>query len=260
MLTFKTQKNTVKNRTKKFSQPLLIASLLTLGLAACGDNDNKTPVITEEEVVVTVPDVTVVPVMEYGYSVTVTNLTYDQPLSPVALTLHGDAKMWEVGQKASIALENLAEGGDNLAFLALTSNIATISSEGSVPPGASVTLDITTTDAMATYFTVATMLVNTNDAFSGLTGVDISTLAIDQEKSWNLNVYDAGTELNNEAAGTIPGPADGGVGFDAARNDIDLVGYHSGIVSKDDGLSSSVLTQAHRFDNPAVKLTITRTK
>ena len=104
------------------------------------------------------------------------------------------------------------------------------------------------------------MLVNTNDAFSGLTGVDISTLTVNQEKSWRLNVYDSGTELNNEAVGTIPGPADGGVGFDAARNDIDLVGYHSGVVSKDDGLSSSVLTQAHRFDNPAVKLTITRTK
>jgi hypothetical protein len=113
---------------------------------------------------------------------------------------------------------------------------------------------------MATYFTAATMLVNTNDAFSGLTGIDISTMAVDDKKSWRLNVYDAGTELNSEAMGTVPGPADGGTGFDASCDDVDFVGYHSGVVSQDDGLSSSVLTQAHRFDNPAVKLTITRTK
>ncbi len=253
MLTFITPKKS----TNKLTLQLLIASVFTLGLAACNDNDK-----VAEEVVV-VPVVTVMPeppAMEYSYSITLTNLTYAQPLSPVAVALHGDTKMWQVGQSASVALEKLAEGGDNADFIALTSNMAAMSSEGAVPPGASVTLDISTTEPMATYLTVATMLVNTNDAFSGLTGVDISTLMLNQEKSWRLNVYDSGTELNNEALGTIPGPADGGVGYDATRNDIDLIGYHSGVVSKDDGLSSSVLTQDHRFDNPAVKLTITRTK
>jgi len=248
MLTF----TTPKKSTSKLTLQLLIASVFTIGLAACNDN-NK----VAEEVVVVAP---VTPAMEYSYSITLTNLTYAQPLSPVAVALHGDTKMWQVGQSASVALEKLAEGGDNADFIALTSNMATISSEGPVPPGASVTLDINTTEPMATYLTVATMLVNTNDAFSGLTGVDISTLVLNQEKSWRLNVYDSGTELNNEAVGTIPGPVDVGVGYDSTRDDIDLVGYHSGVVSKDDGLSSSVLTQAHRFDNPAVKLTITRTK
>jgi len=246
MLTFITPKKS----TNKLTLQLLIASVFTLGLAACNDSNN-----VAEEVVAPIT-----PAMEYSYSITLTNLTYAQPLSPVVVALHDDAKMWRVGQPASVALEKLAEGGDNADFIALTSNMAAISSEGPVPPGASVTLDISTTEPMATYLTVATMLVNTNDAFSGLTGVDISTLMLNQEKSWRLNVYDSGTELNNEALGTIPGPADGGVGYDATRNDIDLIGYHSGVVSKDDGLSSSVLTQDHRFDNPAVKLTITRTK
>ena len=238
MLTFNTQKKS----TIKLAKPLIIASLLTLGLSACNDND------------------TPVPPMEYSYSLTLTNLTYAQPLSPVAVSLHGDAQMWQVGQAASIALEKLAEGGDNTDFIALENNLAATTAQGPTLPGTSVTLNISTMDPTATYLTVATMLVNTNDAFSGLTGVDISTLTLNQEKSWRLNVYDAGTEQNNEAAGTIPGPADSGIGYDATRNDIDLVGYHSGVVSKDDGLASSVLTQAHRFDNPAVKLTITRTK
>jgi hypothetical protein len=247
MLTFITP----KKRSNKLTLQLLITSILTLGLAACNDNDN----VAEEAVVVPVT-----PAMEYSYSITLTNLTYAQPLSPIAVALHGDTKMWQVGQSASVALEKLAEGGDNADFLALTSNMAAISSEGAVPPGASVTVDISTTEPTANYLTVATMLVNTNDAFSGLTGVDISTLDLNQEKSWSLSVYDSGTELNSETVGTIPGPADGGVGYEATRDDIDLVGYHSGVVSQDDGLSSSVLTQAHRFDNPAIKVTITRTK
>ncbi len=247
MLTFITPKKS----TNKLTLQLLITSILTLGLAACNDNDN-----VAEEVVV----VPVTPAMEYSYTITLTNLTYAQPLSPIAVALHGDTKMWQVGQSASVALEKLAEGGDNADFIALTSNMAAISSEGAVPPGASVTVDISTTEPTANYLTVATMLVNTNDAFSGLTGVDISTLDLNQEKSWSLSVYDSGTELNSETVGTIPGPADGGVGYEATRDDIDLVGYHSGVVSQDDGLSSSVLTQAHRFDNPAVKVTITRTK
>lgn len=250
MLTFTAQ------ITNKLTHPLVLASLLTLGLAACNDNYKDT---TPDEMVV-VPVTPVEPAMEYSYSLTLTNLTYGQPLSPAVVALHGDTKMWQVGQAATVALEKLAEGGDNADFISLESNLATTSAEGPILPGSSVTLNISTTEPMATYLTVATMLVNTNDAFSGLTGVDVSTLVLNQEKSWRLNVYDSGTEKNNEAVGTIPGPADGGIGYDATRDDIDLVGYHSGVVSKDDGLSSSVLTQAHRFDNPAVKLTITRTK
>ena len=73
-----------------------------------------------------------------------------------------------------------------------------------------------------------------------------------------LPVLDAGTEANSEAAGTIPGPADGGEGYNAERDDADLVSFHPGVVSADDGLMMSALTSAHRFDNPAVKLSITR--
>jgi hypothetical protein len=223
------------------SKITLITSLALL-LSACNHNDSPPPPV------------------EYSYTVSVTNLTYAQPLSPLGVILHGDSKMWMVGDTASLALESLAEGGDNTDFLGDSNALATNSGDGVILPGTVSTVEINTTDRMATYFTAATMLVNTNDAFSGLTGIDISTMAVDDIKSWNLNVYDAGTELNSEAMGTMPGPADGGTGFDAARDDVDFVGYHSGVVSQDDGLSSSVLTQAHRFDNPAIKLTITRTK
>ncbi|MBL4900742.1 MAG: spondin domain-containing protein [Colwellia sp.] len=222
------------------SKLTLIATLALL-LSACDHNDDPPPA-------------------EYSYTVTVTNLTYAQPLSPLAVVLHSDNKMWMVGNSSSVALEKLAEGGDNTDFLADSNALAASSGDGVILPGSASTVEISTSDRMATFLTTATMLVNTNDAFSGLTGIDISPMAVNDKKSWNLNVYDAGTEINSEAIGTIPGPADGGTGFDATRDDVDFVGYHSGVVSQDGGLSSSVLTQAHRFDNPAIKLTITRTK
>jgi len=253
MFTFKTNQ---ANRSM-FSKAL-VASALTLALSACSDDDN-TQAIEPPPVVVTPPPTPV----EYSYTVTVTNLTNAQPLSPIAVLLHGNTgenAMWKTGARASVPLEKLAEGGDNADFLADESAIANQASDDVVLPGMSTSVIITSTDLIANYFTVATMLVNTNDAFSGLTGIDISSLAIDENKSWNINAYDSGTELNNEAAGTMPGPADGGIGYDSTRDDVDFVGYHSGVVSQDDGLSSSVLTQAHRFDNPVIKVTIIRTK
>ncbi len=244
MFTFSLKKNTT----------LIIAATLLLTLSACGDSDDTA------ETPVPAPAPAPETPAEYTYAVTVTNLTYAQPLSPLGVILHAESKMWVTGEASSVALEVLAEGGDNSDFIADSNALAAISSDGVILPGSAGMVEISTTDRNATYFTVATMLVNTNDAFSGLTGIDISEMTLDDSKSWNLNVYDSGTEANSELMGTIPGPVDGGTGFDAIRDDVDFVAYHSGVVSQDDGLSNSVLTQAHRFDNPAIKLTITRTK
>jgi hypothetical protein len=244
MLTFHSKQNKLASLTR-----VLAVGLVAITLSACNDNDNNTAVITPPPAPA-----------EYSYTVMVTNLTYAQPLSPIAVVLHGDSRMWTTGEAASLALEKLAESGDNSDFIAESNVITAASDDGVLLPGMASTITVSTTDRLASNLTVASMLVNTNDAFSGITGIDISSMTINENKSWNLNVYDSGTELNSEAAGTIPGPADGGIGFDVARDDVNFVAYHSGVVSQDDGLSNSVLTQAHRFDNPAIRLTITRTK
>jgi len=234
-----------RNKLRNIALPVLLISVL----GACNDSNNSTPTVMPE------PEP-----MEYSYQVTVTNLTYAQPLSPITAVLHGDEKMWSVGESASSALEKLAESGDNSDFIAQTSIITSMADDGVLMPGLSSSITVSTTEANATHLSVTTMLVNTNDAFSGLTGLELSNFEVDQKMSWNLNVYDAGTEANSETAGTIPGPADGGAGFDIVRDDVDVVTFHPGVVSQDDGLTNSVLTQAHRFDNPAIKLTITRLK
>ena len=231
------------------SKLLLPVALLTL-LSACGGSNNN----DDDDVVITpVPT----PV-EMSYEVTVTNLTYGQPLSPIAVVLHGDSSLWTVGEMASAPLEVLAEGGDNSDLIAMETILASVSGESPLLPGASSTLTVTSSDEMATHLSIVSMLVNTNDAFTGLTAMDLSALAVDTPQTWTLGVYDAGTEANSELAGTIPGPADGGTGYDAMRDDVDFIAKHPGVVTLDDGLSTSVLTQAHRFDNPAIKLTITR--
>lgn len=233
---------------KRFAMPIAATVLV----AACGSDNDRT-------VEVPTPEPEPVPT-EYSYEVTVLNLTHGQPLSPITVALHGDEMLWQIGMPASVALEKLAEGGDNADLLAMESVVASNSAEGALMPGLSTSVTVSTTSTSATHLSVATMLVNTNDAFSGLTGLELSMLAVDASKTWHLNVYDAGTEANTEAMGTIPGPADSGTGYDQTRDDIDLVAMHPGVVSKDDGLTNSVLTQAHRFDNPSIKLTITRTK
>ena len=45
-----------------------------------------------------------------------------------------------------------------------------------------------------------------------------------------------------------------------ARDDVDYVARHPGIVGKDHGYSESVLNSTHGFDSPAAVLTITRTE
>ena len=90
--------------------------------------------------------------------------------------------------------------------------------------------------------------------------IDVSGLAIGDNISMMTVSYDSGTEANSEAMGSIPGPADGGEGYNSSRDDVDYVALHPGIVSMDDGLTTSVLSAEHKFDNPVMKITIRRTQ
>ncbi|MEH6453678.1 MAG: spondin domain-containing protein [Psychromonas sp.] len=239
-------------------QFLLLTGVAVI-LSACSDNDdnNGANVNNDDAPTITSDDV----VMDYQYQVTVTNLTHGQPFSPPTLIVNTGAPLWEVGQPASLALEKLAESGDSSDLLSSfdQTQATSVVSTGPLLPGNSVDLSLSISE-QHTYLHLLTMLVNTNDAFSGLTNLDISELALNETTIVTLGVYDAGTEENSELAGTIPGPADSGTGFETQRDDTDKVSVHAGVVTSDDGLLQSVLTQADRFDNPAMKLTITRIK
>lgn len=230
----------------RLSVPLLMAATL---LAACDGSSNKDSDKDSEN---------------RTYRISVTNLTANQPLSPLAVIAHKSAyHAFMDGQPASTGLEILAEGGANSTLLAdaeadaayLDSN----SGSGAIGPGATSSVEVSVTEGSMAHVSLVSMLVNTNDGFTALNGYDVSELKRDQSHSMMLPAWDAGTEANSEADGTIPGPADGGEGYNAARDDlVDFVAIHRGVISADDGLSSSVLNESHRFDNPVARVMIER--
>jgi len=231
---------------------LIGITLVCSALVACGGDDNDEVVMPTP-----MPEPDPAPVM-LSFDVTVTNLTAAQSLSPVAVMLTGDMPAWQIGEPASEPLMTLAEGGDNAALLGLDSVVASASSESPVAPGESSTVRVEVEEGQMMWLTVATMLVNTNDAFTGITSVSLADMAGGDELSFYPHTYDAGTEINSEMAGTIPGPADGGEGVSEGREGRDTVAVHSGVVSAQDGLTGSVLQAVHRFDNPAVHISVTR--
>jgi len=225
-------------------------------VSAC-DNDNAAPA----------PAAPAAPPAMASFNVTVLNMTNAQPLSPVAVIAHQDGySFFSIGSPATVGLEEMAEGGDNSALLAEADADAmvTVTASGAMPigPGASevVTVDLLESELPGTRISVATMLVNTNDAFSGLDAILVDSMAVGELLRFRSIAYDAGTEADSEQATAIPGPAGGGEGFNAARDDqADQVSMHSGVVSRDDGFATSDLTEQHRFDNPVVEILIVRT-
>ncbi|GEA60739.1 spondin domain-containing protein [Vibrio comitans] len=232
---------------------ILLAAFSIGVLAGCSDDDNDVAAISASDS----------STQSYRYTLSVVNLTANQPMSPlVVLTHNSDYSLFEVGQSASVPLEQLAEAGSNGDLIALMDSNDNVeqglSGNGLVMPGMSDEVTITIDPGFSGYVSVASMLVNTNDAFVGETGLSVQSLAVGDSFEMNMNVWDAGTELNDELASTIPGPAGGGEGFNAARNDDDVVTFHSGVISSDDGLVTSALLATHRFLNPGAKITITR--
>lgn len=219
--------------------PYLTVSLLTAGLILGGCGSDSDAISTAR------------------YQVTITNLTHAQPMSPMAVLTHQKSyRLFGIGTTATIALEALAEGGDNASLLDDAHVDAAVSGSDLILPGASSTTTLTSN--LSECLSVASMLVNTNDAFAGADCIDIHDLKVGSTLQMDLLAYDAGTEGNSERAATIPGPAGGGVGYDEARDDIDIITVHGGIVGSDDGLSGSALNMSHRWDNPVASIRIER--
>jgi len=199
--------------------------------------------------------------IEAAYKVTVLNLTYAQPMAPMAVALHSqETSVFKVGTAASPGLEKQAEGGDNsvlLQELSVNDHVnAAAGGNGLILPSKQDTVIIK--GEAAKCLSVTAMLVNTNDAFTGMNCMDVSALKKGEMLKHDLITYDAGTEKNSEEASIIPGPAGGGEGFNAERDDKDFVSVHPGVVTSDDGFISSALTYAHKWDNPSARLVIER--
>ena len=197
----------------------------------------------------------------YSYKVSVQNLTLAQPLSPMIVSYHDRGEnLFSIGEKVSVAFEKLAEGGSNVSLLAELKEKTTVESvlggNGLILP--SKTDTITISGRSSDCISVASMLVNTNDAFVGANCINVSTLAVGETSIHKVSAYDAGTEANSELATSIPGPAGGGEGFNATRDDTNFVFIHPNVLTQDGGLATSALIQKHKWDNPVATITVER--
>lgn len=247
-----------RNRSSIAAPLLVAASAAGLLLTACGSSDDTPAPLP--------------PPPPASFELTLTNLTAGQPLSPLVAIAHdGSFALMTIGEPASVELERLAEGAETDPLVAVARASAMVSTTavgtgGPVAPGASTTVSFDVPQgALATaHLSLATMLVNTNDAIAALDGQAIGALAVGESMSVDLASYDTGTEANSESADTIPGPAGAGgaqQGFNAARDDIgDAVHAHSGAVTAADGLVGSALTALYRWDNPVARVRVRRTQ
>ncbi|MGX9415861.1 spondin domain-containing protein [Vibrio sp. RC27] len=228
----------------KFSKVALV-TVGALALVACDDDaDSDSPVATIDTSV--------------EYEVVLKNLTNGQTISPPSLVLHDTGSLFTIGEPASEALELLAEAGDASLILSDTSFILnSASASGGIANGTSTTMTVSHTDAVE-YLSFVSMLVSSNDAFTGVNQVDLTDLELNDSVTYQTVAYDSGTEANTETADTVPGT--GGEAYNPERDDIDIVTMHPGIVSSDDGLTTSALSYQQKFDNPVMSVTITRTR
>ena len=144
------------------------------------------------------------------WRVTITNSTSAQPLSPPLFAVHSNqADVWSVGSVASPGVAAIAEDADNSVLTAELAGVPGVYSVQTgagdpIPPGASRTYSVQTRGSF-NRVTVLTMLVNTNDAFTGLDSFHVTGKGATLAKA----AYDAGSERNNELATHIPGPCCG---------------------------------------------------
>jgi len=192
---------------------------------------------------------------ELQYSVTVTNSTKAIQFTPIAAATHNKGiALFELGEPASTPLADVAESGDIAALAAVleeSSAVAAIAStEGLLEAGASTTFTITTMRNNA-LFSMAAMLLPTNDSFVALDSVYLPRYG---SRTYYAHAYDAGSEPNDEVCANIPGPFCGGEGRSADDSNAE------GFVHMANGIHgiADVPAQTYDWRDAVAEVTITR--
>jgi hypothetical protein len=186
------------------------------------------------------------------YRVTIENVsTGSQPLSPAGVVIHHrNVDVWSVGSPATAAVAAIAEDANLGIFVDTYGQTRGVSQSfvgGDAPfgPGGSSTFEFEARPGSR--LSLVSMLVNTNDAFTGLDSVHLGS----RTRVFDVDAYDGGTEVNNELASHIPGPA-GGNPF-VREPEGGVIGAHPGVAGVGD-LDPAV----YNWDGPVARITIER--
>ncbi|MGH3681996.1 MAG: spondin domain-containing protein [Natronosporangium sp.] len=207
------------------------------------------------------------------YRVTITNLTTSQPLSPPVVATHRPwVTLFRVGRPASDELAAIAQAGDQVPLAtALADNRRVtdvvdvgrpLTRSGTTTGGFSDTADLQITGAPGDRLSLATMLICTNDGFTGL---DRIRLPRHGSAAQVLVAYDAGREDNTERSGDLVDPCSalGPVELAGDPNGNDDVGPATeprGRIAPHRGISGAAdLDRAeHGWQEPVAVVTVTR--
>ncbi len=186
------------------------------------------------------------------YRVTVENIaTGFQPLSPAGVVVHRrSADVWSTGAPATAAVAAIAEDANLGVFVHTYEQVSGVAASfvgGTAPfgPGATSTFEFDARRGQR--LSLVSMLVNTNDAFTGLDSV----LLGNGTQVYEVGAYDAGTEANNENSSHIPGP----VGNNPFVRDPEggVIAHHEGILGVGDTDPAVI-----GWEGPVARITVER--
>jgi hypothetical protein len=194
-----------------------------------------------------------------GYMITITNLTYDQIISPPVVVVHNEQfRLFQPGLAAGSELTALAEDGMTgplAGLLAVSPGVSDYAvAGGGILPGGSATVEVRV-QGNARMISVAGMLVSTNDAFVGLDGYALPFGLFNSSRTTTINAqaYDAGSEANTESCAHIPGPPCGNPGVRVTDGAEGFVHVHRGIQGV-----GELDAPTKDWRNPAARISIQR--
>jgi hypothetical protein len=213
------------------------------------------------------------------FEVTFTDLTSGQPLTPaVAATHRGRNELFNIGDAASFGLKEIAENGNNAPMLSRLGSendvadfleapggpLVPAGTPGDAMFGQSTTFTVTA-DRGAHRLSLASMLICTNDGFTGVNGLELPSKVGDSVTVETM-AYDAGTEANTEDFADMVPPCQALIGVssgeagtgqsDPALAQNDVIRHHPGITGRRD-----LVPAVHGWDvnAPVARITVTPT-
>jgi hypothetical protein len=206
------------------------------------------------------------------YQVTITNLTSGQPFTPPVLATHSKhTRIFNTAEDASVEIQALAENGDAAPLIAAlsantrvhdvvvgTAPLVPDRNPGDTGFGSSETYVISAR-GNARYLSFASMLICTNDGFTGLNSVRLPS----RKRTVYAVGYDASTEQNTEDFADIVPPCQGLIGVmsdDAGTGATNPMLSEDGFIIPHSGIhgGSDLQAPVHDWSDPVAKIVIER--
>lgn len=204
------------------------------------------------------------------YRVTLYNLSTGQPFTPPLAVVHRNSiGLFEMGEPASFEIQQIAENGNLGPMIDLVSTSRQVKdyvvtfgpTKIPVLPGEMVEFEIEGLTG-AKYLSIVSMLICTNDGFTGLNAVRLPK-RVGDVVSIDAVAYDAGTEENTEAFTDLVPPCGPLTGFDSQGQGTGMSNpalAEGGVVSEHLGISggSDLEVDPHDWIGPIARVVVER--